>query len=210
MDQAGFPLKPFDFRLPGVMSMSCDTHKVMHMIRTSLEPIISDHFSVRFCSERHISNSLSKRRITILSILCRGWLAWRDLWISDRGWQSFRIFDCLLLGHDDVLWPRWICQRNTKDHRSCTCDCEGVRRDALFDDSIVSFSFAKMEWNRRSPFIASTRRLYRRDRIEKIQHLLSLWWITCERMAFNWITKSAWVRLGSRGAMKETITTDLF
>jgi sphinganine-1-phosphate aldolase len=28
MDQADFPLKPFDFRLPGVMSMSCDTHKV--------------------------------------------------------------------------------------------------------------------------------------------------------------------------------------
>ncbi|CAF1245672.1 unnamed protein product [Adineta steineri] len=27
MDQAGFPLEPFDFRLPGVMSMSCDTHK---------------------------------------------------------------------------------------------------------------------------------------------------------------------------------------
>jgi len=27
MDQAGFPLKPFDFRLPGVMSISCDTHK---------------------------------------------------------------------------------------------------------------------------------------------------------------------------------------
>jgi sphinganine-1-phosphate aldolase len=28
MDQAGFPLKPFDFRLPGVTSISCDTHKV--------------------------------------------------------------------------------------------------------------------------------------------------------------------------------------
>ena len=28
MDQAGFPLKPFDFRVPGVMSMSCDMHKV--------------------------------------------------------------------------------------------------------------------------------------------------------------------------------------
>jgi sphinganine-1-phosphate aldolase len=27
MDQAGYPLKPFDFRLPGVMSISCDTHK---------------------------------------------------------------------------------------------------------------------------------------------------------------------------------------
>ncbi len=29
MDQAGFPLKPFDFRVPGVMSISCDTHKVL-------------------------------------------------------------------------------------------------------------------------------------------------------------------------------------
>ncbi|CAF1269847.1 unnamed protein product [Adineta steineri] len=27
MDEAGFPLKPFDFRVPGVMSISCDTHK---------------------------------------------------------------------------------------------------------------------------------------------------------------------------------------
>ncbi|CAF1331331.1 unnamed protein product [Rotaria magnacalcarata] len=27
MDQAGFPLKPFDFRLPSVTSISCDTHK---------------------------------------------------------------------------------------------------------------------------------------------------------------------------------------
>lgn len=28
MDQAGYALRPFDFRVPGVMSMSCDTHKV--------------------------------------------------------------------------------------------------------------------------------------------------------------------------------------
>ncbi|UJR36609.1 hypothetical protein I4U23_029329 [Adineta vaga] len=27
MDEAGFPLKPFDFRVPGVTSISCDTHK---------------------------------------------------------------------------------------------------------------------------------------------------------------------------------------
>jgi len=27
MEQAGYPLKPFDFRVPGVMSISCDTHK---------------------------------------------------------------------------------------------------------------------------------------------------------------------------------------
>ncbi|CAF1562285.1 unnamed protein product [Rotaria magnacalcarata] len=27
MDKAGFPLKPFDFRVPGVMSISCDSHK---------------------------------------------------------------------------------------------------------------------------------------------------------------------------------------
>lgn len=28
MEQAGFEMKSFDFRLPGVMSISCDTHKV--------------------------------------------------------------------------------------------------------------------------------------------------------------------------------------
>ena len=33
MDQAGFPLPPFDFRVPGVTSMSCDTHKVCHFGR---------------------------------------------------------------------------------------------------------------------------------------------------------------------------------
>lgn len=27
MDEAGFPLPPFDFRVPGVTSISCDTHK---------------------------------------------------------------------------------------------------------------------------------------------------------------------------------------
>jgi sphinganine-1-phosphate aldolase len=27
MEQAGFPLPPFDFRVPGVTSISCDTHK---------------------------------------------------------------------------------------------------------------------------------------------------------------------------------------
>jgi sphinganine-1-phosphate aldolase len=27
MDRAGYPLPPFDFRLPGVTSISCDTHK---------------------------------------------------------------------------------------------------------------------------------------------------------------------------------------
>ena len=33
MDQAGYPLKPFDFRVPGVTSMSCDTHKVCYFYR---------------------------------------------------------------------------------------------------------------------------------------------------------------------------------
>lgn len=28
MEDAGFPLRPFDFRLPGVTSISADTHKV--------------------------------------------------------------------------------------------------------------------------------------------------------------------------------------
>lgn len=28
MEKAGFPLPLFDFRLPGVTSISCDTHKV--------------------------------------------------------------------------------------------------------------------------------------------------------------------------------------
>ena len=27
LEKAGFPSKPFDFRLPGVTSISCDTHK---------------------------------------------------------------------------------------------------------------------------------------------------------------------------------------
>ena len=28
MEKAGFPLEPFDFRVPGVTSISADTHKV--------------------------------------------------------------------------------------------------------------------------------------------------------------------------------------
>ncbi len=30
MEQNGIALPPYDFRLPGVMSISCDTHKVIH------------------------------------------------------------------------------------------------------------------------------------------------------------------------------------
>lgn len=30
MSKAGFPLEPFDFQLPGVTSISADTHKVTH------------------------------------------------------------------------------------------------------------------------------------------------------------------------------------
>lgn len=30
MAQAGFPVPPFDFRLPGVTSISADTHKVVY------------------------------------------------------------------------------------------------------------------------------------------------------------------------------------
>jgi glutamate/tyrosine decarboxylase-like PLP-dependent enzyme len=56
MDQAGFPLKPFDFRLPGVMSISCDTHKVYLFSRT----IKRSCFLVRIFTERHFGNSLSK------------------------------------------------------------------------------------------------------------------------------------------------------
>ena len=33
MEQAGFPVKLFDFRLPAVTSISCDTHKVLYFFR---------------------------------------------------------------------------------------------------------------------------------------------------------------------------------
>lgn len=32
LNDAGFPVKPFDFRLPGVTSISCDTHKVCRIL----------------------------------------------------------------------------------------------------------------------------------------------------------------------------------
>jgi len=31
LDEAGFPVPPFDFRVPGVTSISCDTHKVLFL-----------------------------------------------------------------------------------------------------------------------------------------------------------------------------------
>lgn len=38
MDDAGYSLPPFDFRLHGVTSISCDTHKVnMHFYSTSAQ-----------------------------------------------------------------------------------------------------------------------------------------------------------------------------
>lgn len=42
MEKAGFPLPLFDFRLPGVSSISCDTHKVRysgHIIQISISAV---------------------------------------------------------------------------------------------------------------------------------------------------------------------------
>lgn len=35
LEEAGFPAQPFDFRIPGVTSISCDTHKVLMYFQNS-------------------------------------------------------------------------------------------------------------------------------------------------------------------------------
>ena len=59
MDQAGFPLKPFDFRVPGVMSMSCDMHKVTD--RREQQPSIDLSSLVRLYTQRSVGDPLSKQ-----------------------------------------------------------------------------------------------------------------------------------------------------
>jgi hypothetical protein len=57
MDKAGFALRPFDFRLPGVMSISCDTHKVLFLIDHSFEK--TRLFLVWIFTKRSFGYSLS-------------------------------------------------------------------------------------------------------------------------------------------------------
>ena len=42
MDDAGYPLKPFDFRVPGVTSISADTHKFGYAPKGSSVILYSD------------------------------------------------------------------------------------------------------------------------------------------------------------------------
>lgn len=48
MEEAGYPLPPFDFRLPGVTSISADTHKVSEI---SIKPILIE--TVKFIIINH-------------------------------------------------------------------------------------------------------------------------------------------------------------
>lgn len=99
-------------------------------------------------TERNISDSLSKSHTSFLSILCSCWLARWYLCFTISCWQSFRIFDCVLLGDVDVLWIGRLCRRNTKDCSSNTRTRWWVNFHGIFSNifiSIRSFSWSKIE-----------------------------------------------------------------
>jgi len=68
MPAAGYHLSPFDFSLPGVTSLSADTHKVFICIvltsdvriNITLDSIITNSFSVWVCSKRIFNNFIQK------------------------------------------------------------------------------------------------------------------------------------------------------
>ena len=46
LEEAGFPVDLFDFRVPGVTSISCDTHKVIHHVHVSFSFVLLTQFYV--------------------------------------------------------------------------------------------------------------------------------------------------------------------
>lgn len=49
MEEAGYPLPPFDFRLPGVTSISADTHKVILLFSVTFKPKNTSIFDAYTC-----------------------------------------------------------------------------------------------------------------------------------------------------------------
>lgn len=98
LEEAGFPVDPFDFRVPGVTSISCDTHKVC------LHPFMYDVFITKgathsfllsivwICTERILGGHVPQRRAQKVPVFCDDRLEWRCLRIPWYFWVEVRHF----------------------------------------------------------------------------------------------------------------------
>jgi hypothetical protein len=74
LEEAGFPAQPFDFRICGVTSISCDTHKVLYVkkIINKFICVNSLFFEfcciVWFCTKRLFSDYVSHKKPSQISI----------------------------------------------------------------------------------------------------------------------------------------------
>merc|ERR1719204_1354100 len=95
MEEAGFSVPPFDFRLPGVTSISADTHKYGFAPKGSSVILYRD---------------MKYRRVPVV-LFPR--LAWRHIRYSNYWWKQGWWHRGSLLGGASILWKGGLCERNT-------------------------------------------------------------------------------------------------
>ena len=93
MDEAGYKLPPFDFRVPGVTSISADTHKVLCCIFV-LRNCCSLSFLflnvVWLCAKRNFYFALRSSQISPPAVLRCNRMARRHLRFPNPGWITTR------------------------------------------------------------------------------------------------------------------------
>lgn len=106
MKRAGYQLRPFDFSVKGVTSISADPHKVnvsnyKHSIPDQPNVIL---ISVRLYTEGIQHHFVFEQKVSSPSIHRNHWLAGRCLRITDSEWVSCRREHSNLLGYNGPLW----------------------------------------------------------------------------------------------------------
>lgn len=72
LEEAGFSVQPFDFRVEGVTSISCDTHKVRPPLHHNSFHSKSHELSVvRFRAQRQLGDYVQERATPPLPVLCQ-------------------------------------------------------------------------------------------------------------------------------------------
>lgn len=110
MKRAGYLLKPFDFSVSGVTSISADPHKVCENANSSswLTPNHCLFFTVWLCSQGMQYHLIQRQEIPRLSIFSDNRLAGRCLWLTNGEWFTCWRINCRMLGNNDELRRRWL------------------------------------------------------------------------------------------------------
>lgn len=116
VEKLGFPVPRFDFRVPGVTSISADLHKVDRSLLLSFS--LSFFFSASLINLWNLVVWVREQRLKRHSLPQRGdpqipvfrllLLAWGPLWISLDGWDSARRKYCHGLEQFDGPRAKWV------------------------------------------------------------------------------------------------------